>query len=414
MILLTQFAWMDCAERHISDTARSDGPAITKERGQQMKKVWLSIIIGSAVGAVAASAQAPVEPPKAATSWADKVTLKGDVRLRYEEIDEEGKDNRERWRVRARLGAFAKTSSELDVAIQFSTTEKNDPVSSNQTLTDSFSRKDGYIDLAYFDYHPEVLPGFRVIGGKMEQPFYRTSDLIYDNDLNPEGVAAKFKGGDALSGWITAAYLPVQERATDDETSLMGAQIGTQLKNEESKQTFTAGASYYTYDNIEGFNALGNDPTTGRGNSTDKVTDDAGKVTAATYKGEYNIVELFADAAFDVGIPVKVYGDYVINNDAFDEDTGYLVGLTLGKTKDPGSFDFDYNYRSLDNDAVVGAFTDSDSFGGGTDGEGHRFSLGYQLSKGLKANATYFMNEKAMSKDGVDYDRLQLDLVAKL
>jgi hypothetical protein len=159
---------------------------------------------------------------------------------------------------------------------------------------------------------------------------------------------------------------------------------------------------------------LGNDPTTGRGNSVEKVTDEEGTVTSATYLGEYNLYEGFIEANVDVGIPLRGYGNYVMNNDAFDEDTGYLVGLTLGKAKDPNTFEFDYNYRELENDAVVGAFSDSDSFGGGTDGEGHRFSLGYQITKGLKGNVTYFMNEKAVSKGGLDYDRLQIDLVAKI
>ena len=282
-------------------------------------------------------------------------------------------------------------------------------------MTDSFSRKDAYIDLAYFDYHPELIDGLRLVGGKMENPFYRVSDLVFDNDLNPEGVALKYKAdSDTLVGWVLGTYLPVVERSADDDTTLMGAQIGGTLKNDEAKQSYTLGASYYTYDNIEGMSALGNDGTTGRGNSVDKVTDEDGKVTSATYLGEYNIVEAFADANIDVGIPLKFYGNYVMNNDAVDEDTGYLVGLTLGKAKDPGSFDLDYNFRHLENDAVVGAFTDSDSFGGGTDGEGHRISFGYQITKGLKGAITYFLNEKAISKDAIDYDRLQIDLSAKI
>jgi hypothetical protein len=380
-----------------------------------MKKALLGMVIGSLAGAIAVHAQSPAEPPKAATSWADKVTVKGDVRLRYEEIDEEGKDNRERWRIRARLGAVAKASSEVDAAIQFTTTEKNDSVSGNQTLTDSYSRKDAYLDLAYLDYHPEALEGLRLVGGKMENPFYRVADLVFDNDLNPEGVALKYKAdGESLVAWALGTYLPTVERAADDDTSLLGAQVGATLKNEEAKQAFTVGASFYTYDNIEGMGVLGNDPTTGRGNSVEKVTDEEGTVTSATYLGEYNLYEGFIEANVDVGIPLRGYGNYVMNNDAFDEDTGYLVGLTLGKAKDPNTFEFDYNYRELENDAVVGAFSDSDSFGGGTDGEGHRFSLGYQITKGLKGNVTYFMNEKAVSKGGLDYDRLQIDLVAKI
>ena len=88
-------------------------------------------------------------------------------------------------------------------------------------------------------------------------------------------------------------------------------------------------------------------------------------------------------------------------------------GLRLGKTKAPGSLEFDYNYRELEANAVLGAWTDSDFIGGGTDGKGHKFALGVQLTKVLKGTVTYFMNEKGLTGDSKDYDRLQVDVAAK-
>ena len=48
-----------------------------------------------------------------------------------------------------------------------------------------------WIDLAYFDWHPERVEGLNVIGGKMENPFYAPgkTELLWDGDLRPEGVA---------------------------------------------------------------------------------------------------------------------------------------------------------------------------------------------------------------------------------
>ena len=61
------------------------------------------------------------------------------------------------------------------------------------------------------------------------------------------------------------------------------------------------------------------------------------------------------------------------NDDADDLDTGYLAGFKLGKAKSKGSWQFQYQYEDLEADATLGAITDSDFMGGGTDGEGHKF-----------------------------------------
>ena len=55
---------------------------------------------------------------------------------------------------------------------------------------------------------------------------------------------------------------------------------------------------------------------------------------------------------------------------------------------------------------------DSDSWGGGTDGKGHRLSAKYQILKNWQAGVTYFINDKKID-DSTEYKRLQIDLVAK-
>ena len=164
-----------------------------------MKRTLTALAAGALVATGTAIAQTP-EPPKTPTSWADKTTIKGDVRFRHESIEAEGKETRERERVRARLGIFGKPGSDLDLGVQFSTTEKNDPVSSNQTLGDGASRKDVFFDLAYMTWTPVSLEGLSLTGGKMENPFVTVSDLVFDGDLNPEGAAVNYTlGGDGLA-----------------------------------------------------------------------------------------------------------------------------------------------------------------------------------------------------------------------
>ena len=87
------------------------------------------------------------------------------------------------------------------------------------------------------------------------------------------------------------------------------------------------------------------------------------------------------------------------------------LSLIRPKIRAPGRWG--YEYRDIEKDAVVGVFSDSDFVGGGTDGKGHKFSVGYAVAKNATLSGTYFMTEKDVDGDGNrddDYDRLQLDL----
>ena len=59
-------------------------------------------------------------------------------------------------------------------------------------------------------------------------------------------------------------------------------------------------------------------------------------------------------------------------------------------------------------------WTDSDRWGGGTDGKGNRFYGKYQITKYLQFAVTFFLDKKKISdpKNEADYNRLQVDLSA--
>ena len=82
-----------------------------------------------------------------ASSWAEKVQLKGDYRFRYENIDEEDKGTRTRWRVRARPVLVAKPSPEIEAGFGLAT-GNDDPGSTNKSLGGGGTSKDVRIDLA--------------------------------------------------------------------------------------------------------------------------------------------------------------------------------------------------------------------------------------------------------------------------
>ncbi len=355
------------------------------------------------------------ERAEAVPDWIKNIKISGDFRYRLESIDAETDGDwatgHNRHRVRARFNIDTKLDEEWDLGFRLASGSA-DPASTNQTLADSFSTKGLWLDLAYFDWHPLSVKGLNVIGGKMKNPFYTVgkTELVWDGDLNPEGVAAKYVMPLADLGdlHINGGGFWVDEASGGVDTSLWGIQayLNHELGN---KEYILGGLSYYDYGNIENRGSL--QDTWGGGTSFFGNT-----ATGGTFDSDFDIVEGFVEYGFEyTNIPVSVFGNIVQNTVASTgEDEGWLIGFKLNKCKAPGSWDFRYNYRDLDADAVLGAFADSDFAGGGTDGQGHELGLNYQLTKNIQAGLTYFVNERDRGSGSDDrYRRLQADLLFK-
>ena len=121
------------------------------------------------------------------------VTLDTDFRYRHELIDAEGKNMRNRQRIRARLNLSTRLNDNVKLGIQLASGSDR-PVSTNQTLTGGFSSKPVNIDLAFFEWMPETVKGLTVFGGKVKNLFHTPgeTELLWDSDLRPEGIAIKY------------------------------------------------------------------------------------------------------------------------------------------------------------------------------------------------------------------------------
>jgi hypothetical protein len=358
--------------------------------------------------------------------WVENIKISGDLRYRHESIDAESSnhrwaDGRNRHRIRARLMLKAMINGDWDVVFRLAT-GTGDPVSTNQTLDEGFSKKEFRLDLAYFDWHPASIVGLNVFGGKMELPLYRVggNQLIWDSDLTPEGLAANYvmplgNNGDNTLHLNGGAFW-AEESASDADQSLWAAQ--GYLKHAFDKDSYLlGGASYYCYGNLRHRTTIF-DPQDGFGNTTFETESDNPATlccdeTELGYVSDYDLLELFTEYGTKLnGMPVSVFGNYVKNTAAAtNKDTGWLIGSKLNKAKDPGSWELSYDYRELEADAVLGIFSDSDFIGGGTGGKGHRFGFAYQFTKNIQGGLTYFLDER--SSDDRDYRRLQADLILK-
>lgn len=339
-------------------------------------------------------------------AWAAKTQIKGDVRLRYEDQNADGGAARDtdRQRVRARFGVYSEINPQVDAGIRLATGSSSDARSTNENLDNYFVKKSSWVDLAYLDYHPTALPNLHLIGGKMLQPWVNMGDVIWDGDINPEGLTATYKhaigGKNELFG--SAGYYNLKDNVDGE---------GVQFRHDMKMYAGQLGGRFGLTDNLKltvGGSVYGFD---GEGEDTATTL----SINGNTRNEEFKLYEGFAQMDVSgLAIPLAMYGQFVKNADASDDrDTAWLVGA---KTKVFDKWGLDYNYRDVQRNAVVGAFTDSDFGGGYTGARGHKLKVSYDIDKNFALGATYFMAESdtyVTNKTDADVNTLQVDVEAK-
>lgn len=367
---------------------------------QQLRAAGKSIIRVEDLDATNAEV-ASLKAQNKASSWAETLKWSGDFRYRYEDIDEENNDGRDRNRIRARAHLSAKTSDTTQVGLGIAT-GGDDPVSTNQTLGGGGSTKDVRLDLAYLKWN--ALDNTYLTAGKFKNPYYlvQKSSLIWDGDFRPEGLVLAWSND---MFFANTSYSFIESDSKNDDDGIWGAQVGVKFTLFDDVKLTTA-AKYLDIPTKDR-EAIYDDSFFG--NST------AMKNGAEVYEYDYKLFNGSIDISFNLfDMPLSIYGDYVYNDDADDLDTGYLAGIKLGKAKNKGSWQVQYQYEDLEADATLGLVTDSDFAGGGTDGKGHKFSAKYAIDKKWSIGATYFDTERGVDLGSdADYKRLQIDTAFK-
>lgn len=168
------------------------------------------------------------------------ISFSGDVRLRLEPFLGGPSDqslDRLRGRVRARFNATANLGEQFRAGITLASGDINDPTSTNQNLTNFYTRKSFALDQAFVEFTPKGFKALTLTGGKFRYPWYNT-ELTWDKDLNPEGAAE------------TLAFnldTPVLKRIAFVGFQLPFAEIaGTSSTNKSITQSITYGGQLQT------------------------------------------------------------------------------------------------------------------------------------------------------------------------
>jgi polyhydroxyalkanoate synthesis regulator phasin len=424
--------------------------------------------------------------PGALPDWVSGIQLFGDIRLREERYDQEmptvpsdcglGPDfcvldyqaineaggiavndlssiyrnittERVRTRVRLRAGLKAQVSDGITAVVRLATGNPGDPVSTNQTLGQYGSRFDIAVDQAYLRFdagaHSE-LPWLTVYGGRNPNPFVST-DLVWDADLNFDGVAGTWRlgfggaGAEPSYAFITAGAFPLQEiELSTDDKWLYAGQLGVDWSWAD-RARFKFAAAYYYFENITGIRNPVLDSRVfdytapkfmQKGNTLFDIRNDNNTSTYLfALATEYHLANATAMLEVPMGsYKLFVTGDYVRNlgydenqvlaiaavdrtTDGRERSTGYQgeIGFGTARTGSRGDWRAYVAYKHLERDAVVDAFTDSDFNLGGTDAKGYVLRADWWF-RNRAALSLRYISTKSIDAVPVNVDTAMLDI----
>lgn len=333
-----------------------------------------------------------------APEWTQKIKVKGDVRMRTQ--TDWGKDlgranSRVRQRMRARVGVDGKLNEQLSGGVRIASGNDNKANSTNQTLEDDFSKKPVWIDQMYMLWSPKMDPRIgdaKIWGGKFTNPLV-TTEVMWDNDINPEGMAVQYNSPTFLEETVptnlffNGGMFWIDEASGWEADPLMWVgQAGfTSMVYDEWESQFTGALAYY--------------------NLTNTLQKDGIPFRSWTNTGwqfqDVDLILMLDNKRFmGLEVPWGLYTDYVVNVASSNQDA-YLLGAYLGykSPKNAGEWKMWTEWRLLDINSVFDALPDSDFFGfklngtpveGGTNAKGINLGVQYALWKDAVLNLEYY------------------------
>ncbi|MBS7562741.1 putative porin [Pseudomonas idahonensis] len=443
--------------------------------------------------------------PNTFPDWVSRISFDGDIRLRqesrffadnnsnelvdYAKLNDNGpydvnkdtnsklppllnsrEDRDNLFRLRARLGMKAVISPEWTAGIRIGTGSDNNPVSTTQTLGGGFGKKDIWLDQGYLTW--KATQDLTLTGGRIANPFYST-DMLYSNDLNFDGVAAIFnhKLGSDWGLFGTLGAFPVEytndtatsngfDKNESDTKWLFGGQIGANWKINRSN-SLKGALAYYRFDDIEGQRSSPCAPWAGapgcdtdgsrvafmqKGNSVFLLRDitpnpaTPGLTPQPQFVGlasKFDVLDLnlawdtelpddlrlrsqtnfIRNLAYDKGEMLKRSEGEIVNNinrnGQFESGgNALLVQFTLGNAlemKKSGDWNLLAGYKYIQPDALPDGFNDSSFHLGGTNAKGYFVGGNYGIDKNIYATARY-MSASEVYGPRYEVDVMQLEL----
>ncbi len=361
-----------------------------------------------------------------------ELSLYGDLRLRYQydqrrttlqpPVSDSGSlfaghgAQRSRERFRLRLNADFKLGSNFFGGVQLQTGQAAD--SANQTFSGGFANYNIYISRAFLGWKP--VEGVILIGGKQENPFY-TTDLVWDADINPEGIVEKVEFHELFSAkkpWELSLvagqffFYDHNEDGSDNDVWLFAGQLVGSYRFANGVRV-TVAPGYMTYTGGQLYGMQNETPF----NNTDTVVEGASRYLS--------IITAPGDISFRIaGVKTRVLWDFAYNTDGNRRGTklygltadlrkvrdgkgktvGYtgagshssrdniawLAGVQVGENKKKGDASLFFNYRQTGLTSVDPNLNDSDFAFGQLNTQGFKVGAAYNLTDFCVIGLTYY------------------------
>jgi competence protein ComGC len=322
----------------------------------------------------------------------ENLDIFGGFRLRVAEVDfnrQGDAADRYRARIRFRFGAqYTLLDKQIAVGARLSTGNKNDPRSPYVSFGNLFEDFDIFVDRAYLKYSPNFWQGLYAIGGKFGLTFNKKdiyNELVWDNDVQPEGVAVGFKGKSI--GPLDKLTFTIGQYIVEEKNSRISWLTTPQITVSDSfaEGLFNislgiGGFIYYGHDLIpNGDTELVTTPKN-RGNAVllDPVGNPVGFVS------DFYILNSYIDLEYTAwSVPLIISGELIHNFGAnIDQDTGFSVGAQLGKTKRTHDWRVYYQFQLIEQDSIFTPFS-QDDFQIATNFWGHVAGIQYKIMKNM-------------------------------
>lgn len=316
--------------------------------------------------------------PEDLPQWIKKLKISGDLGARTEIVnDEKAVDPNDRVRERARLRLWFDTTPVDKVSVSFGVeTSGTNPTSAWADYTD-FQNQPLYLAHAYLQYKPSE--HLTVSGGKLKSsvPFWKPTQLVWKNDVNPYGVSAnieanapgnvKFFTNAGL--YVLTEYRDYQRQMDIPTNAIVIVQPGLDVR----KGNFSAKGAVA----IQQF-SLVNHSQSGwiKANHSFSLINPSWEVSFT--KESYGI---------------SFNGEYSDNvNASVERDThAYLFSLGFGSNKIDRFKEWQVKaaYRRVETNAIPLGFGNTSAYNADP-GKGWEYFLGFGLLKDLVFNATFY------------------------
>jgi hypothetical protein len=377
----------------------------------------------------------------------NEIELYGDARMRYEYRGGRTASNdptnpndwyeRKRERYRLRIGLRGTLLDDWFFGVRLETGQGNR--STNVTFggdssNGPFSKNDDGINVgqAYLGY--KGFPDFTLTAGRMPNPLV-TTPMLWDDDINPEGLAQQWKHTFTfdIGGGAAAAPSYSKEGYSKDGKGVVAAPAAEPFK---LKLDVFANFAQFVYDDTNPENPIGPTPTnpdhdlfllawqvgarltfpnsvyiqlaptlynyTGSGDNFNVPFQ--GDFTTTNQTGINNL--LVFDMPVEIGwklweLPMRIFGDFAVNFDADDRAAraghpgsggqryAYEAGLGIGQLKAKSDWEIRGWWQHTEQFALDPNLVDSDIFDSRVNMQGVGVKAGYALADAIIFNLTW-------------------------